>query len=148
MAISGFGAQNNLKLTKPLNLNQVNQQVQVQEEETKNVETNKVDLQAPAGSLGQVKFDQVESLLIGNGIKINRPEQPEEPKDAEMKLNSHFKFDSEQDFLRSIGHGIYKDGDTMTYIDSDGKKVKCHARTNMAGEIIIARDDETNHWMD
>ena len=107
MAISGFGAQNNLKLTKPLNLNQVNQQVKPQEEETKNVEIKQVDLQAPETSLGQVKYDQVDSLLAGKGIKINKPEEPE------AKPMSNFKFDSYADFMKYRDNVGFKKGDTV-----------------------------------
>ena len=116
MAISGFGAQNNLKLTKPLNLNQVNQQVQAQEEETKNVEIKQVDLQAPKTSLGQLKYGQVESLLAGKGIKINRPEEPA------VKLNAHYG--SLDDWISAYNNGLIKEGEIHTFTTLDGKEAK------------------------
>ena len=77
MAISGFGAQNNLSLGLSLNANKKQQSIVKQEETTKQEEVKKEDLQETKTAGKQINFGQVDSLLVGKGIKINKPEQAE-----------------------------------------------------------------------
>ena len=41
---------------------------------------------------------------------------------------SNFNFDNYTDFWRTLGKGIYKEGDTVTFVDANGTKQKYVAR--------------------
>lgn len=90
MTIMGFGNTNNLRLGQSLNANLIKQQVEAPKEEVVKEEADKVELQASKTSLEQVKYDQVDSLLIANGIKINKPEQAEN-NDEKTKITTYSK---------------------------------------------------------
>lgn len=127
MAISGFGnTPGNLRLGKPLTLGQNKQQVEGLEEEAKKEESLKAEVAPPKLSPEQVKFDQVDSLLIGRGIIINKPEQPQEPEQPKIKPNAVFIGDD-----WSIPDGL-KTGDVVLYLGDDGQVLATYRYTSNA----------------
>ena len=123
MAISGFGnTQNSLSLGLNLKTNQKNKQADTQKEETLKAEPVKVELNSPKPSLGDVKvnIEDVNSYLVGKGIKINKPKQLEEPEEPTIKLNASFMYENMERFKDTIGKNIYKNGDTVQVIGDDG----------------------------
>ena len=120
MAISGFGAQNNLSLGLSLNANKKQQSIVKQEETTKQEEVKKEDLQETKIVGKQINFGQVDSLLISKGVKINKPAQPEQP---EIKLNEVYDFGCQADFDASRYQGKYKHGDSISIDMGNGRKL-------------------------
>ena len=93
MAIRGFGNQNNLQMRLGLNSTKKTFQGEEQSpaEQTPVKPEEQVGSKAslkPIKTLKPITSDNVDSLLVGKGIKINRPKSGQ-PKGPSIKLQAH-----------------------------------------------------------
>lgn len=70
----------------------------------------------PGIPVGEINKD---ALLVNNGIKINKPQQPEEPN---LTLNAHF--DSLDKWIDAYKQGLIKEDEIHTFTCEDGTTAK------------------------
>lgn len=117
MAISGFRSQNRLpqNLTLKAPSNSKEEEVKKTNEEPAKIEIVKPKEGDSKKTYKQVNYESVNTLLVGKGIKINKPNEPK------LVQNSRFRFDSWEQFEGTIGNGnIYRNGDIITVKTKDG----------------------------
>jgi len=109
--------------------------VAAQDEENKQQQTQQAETQAvkqPDVPTLQQPTVKIPLLTLQANVGIE-PAQPQKP---EMKPTSNFEYDSAAACWRTFGKGIYKKGDTISFIDANGVKVKGVVR-ELGRDLVI-----------
>lgn len=114
--------------------------VQTEDNTTENnvVENQATTNASRAGNFLPVNQIHAGSLLANNGIKINKPAQPEEPEQPSIELMATFNIPNRYMLDQMLQGGVFQEGDTIRLKigEKDGWIEYLNFTVNESGDLV------------